>query len=131
VKKQGTILFVEPPPTARWRVGHSTSTAGRRHPSLNVTGEQVYSYLNLSAAAVLRQQGFPVSYIHCQTMGVDLNRLVNEVERLGPGMVVIQAEHINLGVAKTVAEVGKQAGATSVFVGPWTKNSCATTIVTM
>jgi radical SAM superfamily enzyme YgiQ (UPF0313 family) len=118
VKKQGTILFVEPPPTARWRVGHSTSTAGRRHPSLNVTGEQVYSYLNLSAAAVLRQQGFPVSYIHCQTMGVDLNRLTNEVERLGPSMVVIQAEHINLGVAKRVAEVAEQAGATSVFVGP-------------
>jgi radical SAM superfamily enzyme YgiQ (UPF0313 family) len=118
VKKQGTILFIEPPPTARWKVGHSTSTAGRRHPSLNVTGERVYSYLNLSAAAVLRQQGFPVSYIHCQTMGVDLNRLVNEVERLGPSVVVIQAEHINLGVAKTVAEVGKQAGATSVFVGP-------------
>jgi anaerobic magnesium-protoporphyrin IX monomethyl ester cyclase len=118
VKKQGTILFVEPPPTARWRVGHSTSTAGRRHPSLNVTGEQVYSYLNLSAAAVLRQQGFPVSYIHCQTMGVDLNRLTNEVERLGPSMVVIQAEHINLGVAKRVAEVAEEAGAISVFVGP-------------
>jgi len=118
VKKQGNILFIEPPPTAQWRVGDCTSTAGRRHPSLNVTGEQVYSYLNLSAAAVLREHGFGVSYIHCQTMGVDLTRLIAEVERLGPTMVVIQAEHINLGVAKTVAEVAEDAGATSVFVGP-------------
>ena len=51
-------------------------------------------------------------------MGVDLTRLTAEVERLGPTMVVIQAEHINLGVAKRVAEVAEQAGATSVFVGP-------------
>jgi radical SAM superfamily enzyme YgiQ (UPF0313 family) len=78
----------------------------------------VYSYLNLSAAAVLRKQGFAVSYIHCQTMGVELTRLLAEVERLSPTMVVIQAEHINLGVAKTVAEVAEDAGATSVFVGP-------------
>jgi radical SAM superfamily enzyme YgiQ (UPF0313 family) len=85
---------------------------------LNVTGERVYSYLNLSAAAVLREQGFDVSYIHCQTMGVDLNGLTQEIERLGPNMVVIQAEHINLGVAETAAKVAEGFGATSVFVGP-------------
>jgi radical SAM superfamily enzyme YgiQ (UPF0313 family) len=118
VKKTGCTLFVEPPPTTEWRPGETTSTAGRRHPSLNVTGEQVYSYLNLSAAAVLRQRGFEVSYLHCQTMGLDLDGLANEMERLGPSMVVVQAEHINLGVAKRVAEVAEQVGATSVFVGP-------------
>ena len=116
--KQGCILFVEPPPTAQWRVGDTTSTAGRRHPSLNVTGERVYSYLNLSAAAVLREQGFAVSYIHCQTMGVDLARLSEEIELLAPAVVVIQAEHINMGAAKKVAEVAEQLGAISIFVGP-------------
>ena len=112
------VLFVEPPPELAWRSEDTVSTAGRRHPSLNVTGERVYSYLNLSAAAVLREQGFDVSYIHCQTMGVDLEGLVKEMERLEPQMVVVQAEHINLGVAKKVAELAEQGGATSVFVGP-------------
>jgi radical SAM superfamily enzyme YgiQ (UPF0313 family) len=51
-------------------------------------------------------------------MGLDLNGLANEMERLGPRMVVVQAEHINLGVAKRVAEVAEQTGAISVFVGP-------------
>ena len=118
MKKEGCILFVEPPPGGDWRAGDTVSTAGRRHPSLNVTGERVYSYLNLSAAAVLREQGFDVSYIHCQTMGVDLDRLVKEMEELEPQMVVVQAEHINLGVAKRVAKAAEQAEATSVFVGP-------------
>ena len=118
MKKPGRILFVEPPPTAQWRVGDGTSTAGRRHPSLNVTGERVYSYLNLSAAAVLREQGFAVSYIHCQTMGVDLARLIGEIELLDPAVVVTQAEHINLGTAIKVAEAAEESGALSVFVGP-------------
>ena len=118
MEKQGSILFVEPPPYAEWQPGDTVSTAGRRHPSLNVTGERVYSYLNLSAAAVLREHGFDVTYTHCQSMGLDLNGLANEMERLGPRMVVVQAEHINLGVAITVAEAAEQGGAISVFVGP-------------
>jgi anaerobic magnesium-protoporphyrin IX monomethyl ester cyclase len=112
------VLFVEPPPTEQWKPGDETSTAGRRHPSLNVTGERVYSYLNLSAAAVLREQGFAVSYIHCQTMGVDLAGLIAEIGRLNPSVVVIQAEHINLGTAKRVAQAAEEGGAISVFVGP-------------
>jgi radical SAM superfamily enzyme YgiQ (UPF0313 family) len=118
VNKEGNILFVEPPPYAEWQPGDTVSTAGRRHPSLNVTGERVYSYLNLSAAAVLREEGFKVSYIHCQTMGIDLKGLVQEMERLTPKMVVVQAEHINLGVAEEVADAAKKTGAVSVFVGP-------------
>lgn len=112
------VLFVEPPPTEQWKPGDETSTAGRRHPSLNVTGERVYSYLNLSAAAVLREHGFDVTYTHCQSMGLDLNGLAKDMERLAPRMVVVQAEHINLGVAITVAEAAEQGGAISVFVGP-------------
>ena len=118
MEKQGSILFVEPPPYAEWQPGDTVSTAGRRHPSLNVTGERVYSYLNLSAAAVLREEGFKVSYIHCQTMGIDLKGLMQEMERLTPKMMVVQAEHINLGVAEEVADAAKKAGAVSVFVGP-------------
>ncbi len=54
------ILFIEPPPILDWKPQSKITTAGRRHPSLNVTGEKVYSYLNLSSAAVARDKGHEV-----------------------------------------------------------------------
>lgn len=112
------VLFVEPPPFPEWTPAHVESTAGRRHPSLNVTGERVYSYLNLSAAAVLRERGIKVEYVHCQTMGVDLDGLGDIIVSFGPGFVVVMAEHINLSTADLVAQNALESGATPVFVGP-------------
>ena len=113
------ILFVEPPPTLNWNPDSVVSTAGRRHPSLNVTGERVYSYINLSAAAVLRQRGHSVSYLHCQTEGVDVEGVKRAVEKLHPDMLVIQAEHINLNVAFRIALNAKDIkDITVAFVGP-------------
>jgi len=113
------ILFVEPPPTVDWTPDSPVSTAGRRHPSLNVTGEQVYSYLNLSSAAVARDDGHEVFYIHCQTKSVDLSTLRKGVAQLQPGLLVIKLEHINISAALTAARIAKEETDCRVaFVGP-------------
>ncbi|GAB4257093.1 MAG: hopanoid biosynthesis associated radical SAM protein HpnJ [Deferrisomatales bacterium] len=114
------VLFVEPPPSTRWTPGDRTSTAGRRHPSLNFTGEQVYSYLNLQCAAVLRERGHRVAYLHCQTMGCGLEGFPRYLRETAPDLLVILLEHITFGVALELARVAReQAGARVVFVGPF------------
>jgi anaerobic magnesium-protoporphyrin IX monomethyl ester cyclase len=113
------ILFVEPPPTADWTPDSPISTAGRRHPSLSVTGEQVYSYLNLSSAAVAREDGHEVFYIHCQTEGMDLSNVRKRVASLQPGLLVIKLEHINTSAALAVARIAKEETDCRVaLVGP-------------
>jgi anaerobic magnesium-protoporphyrin IX monomethyl ester cyclase len=113
------ILFVEPPPAVDWTPDSAISTAGRRHPSLNVTGEQVYSYLNLSSAAVAREDGHEVFYIHCQTEGADLEAVRKRLAQLRPGLLVIKLEHINISAALAVARIAKEnADCRVAFVGP-------------
>lgn len=114
------VLFIEPPPTVDWRPGSRASTAGRRHPSLNFTGEQVYSYLNLQSAAVLRQRGHEVRYLHCQTMGFGLDRVGEYLRREKPGLVVVMLEHITFPVALEVLRMAREeVGAATVLVGPF------------
>ncbi|MHC4213285.1 MAG: B12-binding domain-containing radical SAM protein [Planctomycetota bacterium] len=112
------ILFIEPPPTLDWKPQSKITTAGRRHPSLNVTGEKVYSYLNLSSAAVARDKGHEVFYIHCQTEQMGLNELGQKVSEIEPDLLVIQLEHINISVACRAAQITKElTGCKVVFVG--------------
>ncbi|MBI5014203.1 MAG: radical SAM protein [Deltaproteobacteria bacterium] len=114
------VLFIEPPPTVDWRPGSRASTAGRRHPSLNFTGEQVYSYLNLQSAAVLRQRGHEVLYLHCQTMGYGLDRVGAYLREKKPGLVVLMLEHITFPVALEVLRMAKEeVGAVTALVGPF------------
>lgn len=113
------ILFVEPPPTIDWRPGSKVSKAGRRHPCLNETGEHTYSYQNLSCAAVLRESGFRVEYLHCPTAGLDLPMTQRELERFSPSVVVIMVEHINANVAEAVTTCAKKLGAATIWVGPF------------
>jgi len=113
------ILFIEPPPTVDWKPDSAVSTAGRRHPSLNVTGEKVYSYLNLSSAAVARNKGHEVSYIHCQTEGTDLDKINKHLLDIKPNLLVIKLEHINISAALKTAEIAKEnCNCKVVFVGP-------------
>lgn len=113
------ILFVEPPPTLDWTVGSKVSKAGRRHPCLNETGEQVYSYQNLSCAAVLRNAGHVVEYLHCPTQRLDLSMTKAEVSKRKPDMLVIMVEHINAPVAWEVSRHAKDNSVTVVWVGPF------------
>lgn len=113
------VWFIEPPPTLDWQPSSGVSTAGRRHPSLNFTGEQVYSYINLSAAAVLRKAGHAVRYTHCQTEGIDRAALASKIREFPAGLVVIMAEHINWGVtAAIIRTVHHDSDARVVLVGP-------------
>jgi anaerobic magnesium-protoporphyrin IX monomethyl ester cyclase len=113
------VLFIEPPPTMDWTVGSKISKAGRRHPCLNETGEQTYSYLNLSCAAVLRDKGFEVHYYHCPTMRFDLAMTADKITALKPDAVVIMKEHINASVAEAVSNTARKCGAAVVWVGPF------------
>lgn len=113
------VLFIEPPPTLEWLPGSSVSTAGRRHPSLNFTGEQVYSYINLSAAAVLRRAGHEVTYWHCQTHGIPVAAMRERLTAARPELVVIVAEHVNLDVTAAIIRlVHQESDAAVVLVGP-------------
>ncbi len=113
------ILFVEPPPTLDWTVGSKVSKAGRRHPCLNETGEQVYSYQNLSCAAVLRNAGHSVEYLHCPTQQLDVTLTKSEITRRNPDALVIMVEHINAPAAWEVSRHAKDGGAAVVWVGPF------------
>jgi len=113
------VLFVEPPPTLDWTIGSKVSKAGRRHPCLNETGEQVYSYQNLSCAAVLRNAGHAVDYLHCPTQRLDLPMTKQEISTRKPDMLVIMVEHINAPVAWEVSRHAKDEGVTVVWVGPF------------
>jgi radical SAM superfamily enzyme YgiQ (UPF0313 family) len=112
-------LFVEPPPTLDWTVDSKVSKAGRRHPCLNETGEQTYSYQNLSCAAVLREAGFAVTYLHCPTMRLDLALTKERIHREQPYAVVVMVEHITLPVAESVTEYAQSIGIRTIWVGPF------------
>ena len=112
------VLFIEPPPTIDWHPGSRISTAGRRHPSLNFTGEQVYSYINLSAAAVLRRVGHEVAYWHCQTHGIPMSAMRERLTATAPELVVIMAEHVNLDVTVAITQlVHQESDAAVALVG--------------
>jgi radical SAM superfamily enzyme YgiQ (UPF0313 family) len=113
------ILFIEPPPTLNWTKDSKISKAGRRHPCLNETGEQTYSYQNLSCAAVLREAGFEVEYLHCPTMRLDLATTNARIAEVKPLAVVIMKEHINASVADAISEAAKKNGAKVIWTGPF------------
>jgi radical SAM superfamily enzyme YgiQ (UPF0313 family) len=113
------ILFIEPPPTLDWTTDSKISKAGRRHPCLNETGEQTYSYQNLSCAAVLRDAGYAVEYLHCPTMRLDVAATNARIAGAKPLAVVIMKEHINASVAEAVSLAAKTAGAIVIWVGPF------------
>jgi radical SAM superfamily enzyme YgiQ (UPF0313 family) len=113
------VLFVEPPPTLDWTIDSKVSKAGRRHPCLNETGEQVYSYQNLSCAAVLRNAGHAVEYLHCPTQRLDLAMTKLEITKRKPDALVIMLEHINAPVAWEVSRHAKNCGIAVIWVGPF------------
>ena len=113
------ILFIEPPPTLNWTTDSKISKAGRRHPCLNETGEQTYSYQNLSCAAVLRNSGYEVKYFHCPTQRLDLNTTCEMIKQEAPYSIVIMVEHINANVAYAISEYSKKNGITVIWVGPF------------
>ncbi|NIO44346.1 MAG: radical SAM protein, partial [Candidatus Aenigmarchaeota archaeon] len=92
---------------------------GRRHPAVTITGEQVYSYLNLSTASILRKEGHNVRYIHCQTENISFKRLVKILERESPDLIVIFSQHVTLPVEIKIAEVSKKINSKIAFVGPF------------
>ena len=113
------VLFIESPPSVDWRPESGITTGGRRHPSLAFTGETTYSYLSLSAAAVLREGGHEVEYIHCQTEGVTFDRLKEIIAAKSPDMLVIYVEHVTALVDFAIADYAKNLGIKVVFTGPF------------
>lgn len=112
------IVFIEPPPTLTWSSDSKVSKAGRRHPCLNETGEQTYSYQNLSCAAVLRNGGYEAGYLHCPTQRLDLSATYRIIDEQSPDAVVIMVEHINANVAETVSRHAHDRGCKVVWTGP-------------
>ena len=113
------VIFIEPPPLLGWTVDMIVSKAGRRHPCLNETGEQTYSYQNLSCAAVLRDRGFEVAYYHCPTQRLDLQMTKDKLAEDAPFAIVIMVEHINANVAVAISEFAHDKGMKVVWVGPF------------
>ena len=113
------VVFIEPPPLLGWTVESRVSKAGRRHPCLNETGEQTYSYQNLSCAAVLRGEGFDVSYLHCPTRRLDLAMAKQAILDGRPFAVIIMVEHINANVAEALSQFARDNGCVVVWVGPF------------
>ena len=113
------VLFIEPPPTLSWTVDSKISKAGRRHPCLNETGEQVYSYQNLSCAAVLRDKGYDVSYLHCSTQRYTVSMTKQQISAIMPFALVIMKEHINADVADELTKYARDIGVATIYVGPF------------
>jgi len=113
------VLFIESPPSVNWDPKSGITTGGRRHPSLAFAGETTYSYLSLSAAAVLRENGHDIRYVHCQTEGVTFERLKKIISEASPGMVVVYVEHVTALVDFAIANYAKNLGITVVFTGPF------------
>jgi len=113
------ILFIEPPPIINWTSDMKVSKAGRRHPCLNETGEQTYSYQNLSCAAVLRNGGYDVGYIHCPTQRLDLADTKQMITKEAPYAIVIMVEHINANVAQAVSQHARSQGSIVIWSGPF------------
>ncbi len=118
-KNMKNILFIEPPPTIDWTVDSKISKAGRRHPCLNETGEQTYSYQNLSCAAVLRDAGYSVSYFHCPTQRMDLKMTKDAIASNRPDAIVIQIEHINVNVSEDISAFARTQDIVVIWVGPF------------
>jgi anaerobic magnesium-protoporphyrin IX monomethyl ester cyclase len=113
------VLFIEPPPTLDWTVDSKISKAGRRHPCLNETGEQVYSYQNLSCAAVLRDSSYEVSYLHCPTQRYDVPMTKQKISDSMPFALVIMKEHINANVSDELVGYAHSLGIVTIYVGPF------------
>ena len=113
------ILFIEPSATLDWTTDSSVSKAGRRHPVLNETGEQVYSYQNLSCASILRDNKYDVKYLHCPTQRLDFAMTKANIDSIAPFAIVIMIEHINANVAEAVSTYAKSKGAFVIWVGPF------------
>ncbi|MDH3898035.1 MAG: cobalamin-dependent protein, partial [Deltaproteobacteria bacterium] len=114
------ILFVDSPPTLDWTPSSRFTKGGRRWPSLTVTGEKTYCYLNLSAAAVVRERGHEVSYLDCQAEGVTLPQLFDRVKEIAPNLVVMYVEQIKVNVDLEITRQLKNSlDLEVVFVGPF------------
>jgi radical SAM superfamily enzyme YgiQ (UPF0313 family) len=73
-----------------------------------VTGEKTYCYLNLSAAAVVRERGHEVYYIDCQAEGVTLPQLFEKGKAIGV--------NVDLEITK---QLKNSLDLDVVFVGPF------------
>lgn len=114
------VLFIDTPPTLNWTPSSKFTKGGRRWPSLTVTGEKTYCYLNLSAAAFLRERGHEVYYVDCQAENVTLPKLFDRVKKISPHLVVIYVEQIKVNVDFTIIEQLKNTlDLKVVFVGPF------------
>lgn len=114
------VLFLDSPPTLNWSSSSPMTKGGRRWPSLTVTGEKTYCYLNLSAAAVLRERGHQVALIDCQAEGVSLPELFQRVNGKEPDLVVIYAEQIKVNVDfEIIRQLKDSLSLKVVFVGPF------------
>jgi radical SAM superfamily enzyme YgiQ (UPF0313 family) len=112
------IAFVEPPPVIDWSVESNISKAGRRHPCLNETGEQTYSYQNLSCAAVLRNAGYKIRYIHSPTERLDVAMTKAAIDDFSPDALVIMIEHINKNVAEAISDHARGSAVPVIWTGP-------------
>jgi radical SAM superfamily enzyme YgiQ (UPF0313 family) len=118
--KKMKILFVDSPPTLDWTPSSRFTKGGRRWPSLTVTGEKTYCYLNLSAAAVARERGHQVYYIDCQAEGVALPELLDKVKNIDPDLAVFYVEQIKVNVDfAIIKQLKRWQKAKVVFVGPF------------
>lgn len=114
------VLFVDTPPSFEWNSDSNLTKGGRRFPALSVTGEITYSYLNLQAAAVLRDAGHEVSYIDAQAEGVSYPELLPRIQKIAPDLVVMYVEQIKIHVDCQLARDVRALGPTLVgFVGPF------------
>ncbi|MAF26363.1 MAG: radical SAM protein [Gemmatimonadota bacterium] len=114
------VHFVDTPPSVDWTPESHITKGGRRFPALSVTGEITYSYLNLQAAAVLREAGHEVSCLDCQAEGVTLSEAVDQIRASGPDLVVIYVEQIKIEADRAfVAAVTRDTGIRVGFVGPF------------
>jgi len=113
------VLFVETPPSFNWKPESAYRSGGRRHTAITVTGEMSYNYWNLSAAAILREGGHEVHYIHAQSEEMPYKNLRREIERISPDIIVFPIEHIKAPVDFEIAKLGKSINAINVFVGPF------------
>jgi radical SAM superfamily enzyme YgiQ (UPF0313 family) len=114
------VLFVDTPPALDWSPDSKVTKGGRRFPALSVTGEITYCYLNLQAAAVLREAGHEVAYIDCQAEGLPFAELLPRVRACGPDLLVLYVEQIKLHVDRALAAAVKEEFGIPVgFVGPF------------
>jgi len=114
------VLFIDSPPTLNWTPSSKFTKGGRRWPSLTVTGEKTYCYLNLSAATVLRERGHEVYYVDCQAEGVALPKLFDRAKQISPELVVIYVEQIKVNVDFDIIEQLKNVlDLKVVCVGPF------------